>query len=92
MGAARPRRVPLPRGRGARRGGSPCATGGRADHLDVGAGLHLVAGPAADPATTVTGTTDALLRLVYGRSRPADALEVTGAGGRADPAALFPGF
>ncbi|MEW2548954.1 maleylpyruvate isomerase N-terminal domain-containing protein [Streptomyces sp. NPDC047002] len=66
--------------------------GGAEDHLDVGAELHLVAGPVAKPATTVTGTTDALLRLVYGRSRPADAVEVTGAGSRADLVALFPGF
>jgi uncharacterized protein (TIGR03083 family) len=70
--------------------------GGRRDRLDIREEIHLVAGDptgtTAEPTATATGTTDVLTRLVYGRHRAGDQLDVTGSVTRADLVRLFPGF
>ncbi|BBB01957.1 hypothetical protein RVR_9606 [Actinacidiphila reveromycinica] len=65
---------------------------GRTVLLDLGAEVHLYPCEPAGPAGSLTGTAEAVLRLVYGRSRPTDALAAAGAVTRADLQALFPGF
>ncbi|MEW1685492.1 maleylpyruvate isomerase family mycothiol-dependent enzyme [Streptomyces sp. NPDC093594] len=61
--------------------------------LDLGAELHIYPTEPAEPVAVLTGTTEAVLRLVYGRYRPgADALETEGRVGIEDLRALFPGF
>jgi hypothetical protein len=44
------------------------------------------------PATTLVDSSDAVLRLIYGRSRPHDDLKVVGTAVRSDMVELFPGF
>jgi hypothetical protein len=60
--------------------------------LELGADLHLAPGEPADPAATVSGTAEALLRLVYGRNRPGDGVTVAGDITLEDLRSLFPGF
>jgi hypothetical protein len=60
--------------------------------LDLAGELHLYPGRAVDPAATVRGSAEAALRLVYGRSRPQDGLEVTGKVTLDDLRQLFPGY
>ncbi|MDQ0784940.1 maleylpyruvate isomerase N-terminal domain-containing protein [Streptomyces sp. B3I8] len=60
--------------------------------LDLGAELHLYPCESAHPAGTLAGTAEAVLRLVYGRHRPTDALQATGTLTLADLQSLFPGF
>ena len=60
--------------------------------LELGAELHLAAGAPANPAATVAGPAEALLRLVYGRSRPEDDVTATGDVTLEDLRSLFPGF
>jgi hypothetical protein len=61
-------------------------------YLELGAELHLVAGAPANPAATVSGPAEALLRLVYGRNRPGDDVTATGDATLEDLRSLFPGF
>ena len=65
---------------------------GRIARLELGDELHLVPGKPADPAATVSGSAEALLRLVYGRNRPEDGVTVTGDVTQEDLRSLFPGF
>jgi uncharacterized protein (TIGR03083 family) len=65
---------------------------GRTVCLDLGAELHLYPYEPAEPTATVSGPAEAVLRLVYGRNRPEDAVTVTGAATLDDLRALFPGF
>lgn len=65
---------------------------GRRDRLDVGAEVHVVSDDATTAAGCATATTDVLVRLVYGRLRPEDQLELTGPATRDDLVRLFPGF
>lgn len=60
--------------------------------LQLDAEVHLL--PAGGPSATgqVYGSADAVLRLVYGRVRPSDRIEVTGSVTRDDLIALFPGY
>ncbi|HEX6449485.1 MAG TPA: maleylpyruvate isomerase family mycothiol-dependent enzyme [Trebonia sp.] len=60
--------------------------------LELDADLHLVPGEPADPAAIVSGTAEALLRLVYGRNRPEDGVTVAGDISLEDLRSLFPGF
>ncbi|MEV1026795.1 maleylpyruvate isomerase family mycothiol-dependent enzyme [Streptomyces sp. NPDC050264] len=60
--------------------------------LDLGAELHLYPCEPAEPAGTVVGTAEAVLRLVYGRLQAADSVQVSGAVTLADLRSLFPGF
>jgi uncharacterized protein (TIGR03083 family) len=63
--------------------------------LDLTDELHLIADDQAaltDATGTLAGPADAVLRLVYGRNRPADEIEVSGPIGLDDYRALFPGF
>lgn len=70
----------------------------RTDHervaaLMLDAELHIYPCEAADPTAAVTGTAEALLRLVYGRNRPeVDGVTATGAVTLRDLRALFPGY
>jgi uncharacterized protein (TIGR03083 family) len=59
-------------------------------HLD--AELHLVPGDAPSASGQVSGPADSLLRLVYGRHRPDDSVEVSGAVPLKELIALFPGY
>jgi uncharacterized protein (TIGR03083 family) len=68
---------------------------GRHDRVEIGDALHVVAGAPSDPgdvSTTVSATTDVLTRVIYGRLRDSDALEIDGSVTRADLVRLFPGF
>jgi hypothetical protein len=65
---------------------------GRTVCLDLGAELHLYPCEPAEAAATVSGSAETVLRLVYGRNRPEDAITVTGAVTVDDLRALFPGF
>lgn len=66
---------------------------GRRAFLDLGAELHIHPAEAAEPVGTLTGTTEAVVRLVYGRYRPeTDELKTTGPVLTEDLRALFPGF
>ncbi|WP_431875806.1 maleylpyruvate isomerase family mycothiol-dependent enzyme [Amycolatopsis sacchari] len=60
--------------------------------LDLSGELHLYPCEPAEPAGSVTGTAEAVLRLVYGRNQPTDEIQVSGAVTLADMKALFPGF
>ncbi|MER7198548.1 hypothetical protein CG723_17385 [Streptomyces sp. CB01635] len=60
--------------------------------LDLGAELHLYPCEPADPVGEVSGTAEAVLRLVYGRNRDQDDVSVTGSVTPADLRSLFPGF
>jgi hypothetical protein len=60
--------------------------------LELGAELHLYPCEPAQPTATVSGSAEAVLRLVYGRNRPEDAVTVTGTATLDDLRALFPGF
>ncbi|MFD7708293.1 maleylpyruvate isomerase family mycothiol-dependent enzyme [Streptomyces sp. NPDC059785] len=60
--------------------------------LDLGAELHLYPCEPAEPAGVLTGTAEAVLRLVYGRHQPTDNVQVTGAVTLDDLTSLFPGF
>ncbi|MEV4294508.1 maleylpyruvate isomerase family mycothiol-dependent enzyme [Microbispora rosea] len=61
--------------------------------LDLGEEPRIRPEEPADPAATVTGTADAVLRLVYGRNRPgADGVTVRGSVALDDLRSLFPGF
>lgn len=64
----------------------------RTVYLELGAELHLFAGAPANPAATVSGPAEAVLRLVYGRSRPEDDVTATGDVALEDLRSLFPGF
>lgn len=65
---------------------------GRTVCLDLAAELHLYRCEPAEPVGTVSGSAEAVLRLVYGRNLPQDAVTVTGAVTLDDLRALFPGF
>jgi uncharacterized protein (TIGR03083 family) len=66
---------------------------GRTLGLDLGTELHLRDDAPTDPAATVAGPAEAVLRLVYGRSRPEDGISVTGdISLDVDLRRLFPGF
>ena len=60
--------------------------------LDLGAELHLYPCEPAAPVGAVSGTAEAVLRLVYGRNRDRDGVAVTGSVTLADLRSLFPGF
>jgi uncharacterized protein (TIGR03083 family) len=61
--------------------------------LYLGPELHIYPAEPADQTGTLTGTSEALLRLVYGRYRPGiDKLETSGGIHLDDLIALFPGF
>ncbi|MEU3188191.1 maleylpyruvate isomerase N-terminal domain-containing protein [Streptomyces sp. NPDC006923] len=60
--------------------------------LDLGGELHLYPCEPAEPAGALAGPAEAVLRMVYGRSRPADGITVTGSVTLADLQGLFPGF
>ncbi|MEV6057139.1 maleylpyruvate isomerase N-terminal domain-containing protein [Streptomyces sp. NPDC052107] len=60
--------------------------------LDLDAELHVYPCEPAEPAVTVSGTAEAVLRLVYGRNRPQDGVEVTGVATLDDLRSLFPGY
>ncbi|WP_053847036.1 maleylpyruvate isomerase family mycothiol-dependent enzyme [Streptomyces sp. NRRL B-24085] len=65
----------------------------RTQLLDLGAELHVYPAEPADPVATLTGTSEAVVRLVYGRHRPGiDPLRAEGKIGIDDLRALFPGF
>lgn len=60
--------------------------------LDLDAELHLYPCEAAQPAGTITGSAEAMLRLVYGRNRPQDGITATGMITLDDLRSLFPGY
>lgn len=60
--------------------------------LDLHTELHLIDSAPQNPAATVTGSAEALLRLIYGRNRPEDGVNVTGEVVLDDLRQLFPGF
>ncbi|MEV6370661.1 maleylpyruvate isomerase family mycothiol-dependent enzyme [Micromonospora musae] len=60
--------------------------------LDLHTELHLIDGAPQNPAATVTGSAEALLRLIYGRNQPGDGITVTGDVVLDDLRRLFPGF
>lgn len=60
--------------------------------IDLGGELHLMPCEPAEPAATVRGTAEAVLRVVYGRNRAADGITATGAVTVADLRSLFPGY
>jgi hypothetical protein len=60
--------------------------------LDQGAELHLDPCEPIVPTGTVSGSAEALLRLVYGRHRPEDRVTTTGAVTLGDLRSLFPGL
>ncbi|GHH88477.1 hypothetical protein GCM10018793_68280 [Streptomyces sulfonofaciens] len=60
--------------------------------LDLGAELHLYPCEPSRPVGAVTGTAEAVLRLVYGRNRLEDDVRVSGALALDDLRSLFPGF
>jgi uncharacterized protein (TIGR03083 family) len=65
---------------------------GRTLTLDLNTGLNLRDNAPTDPAATVAGPAEALVRLVYGRHRPEDGVTVTGDLTLHDMRRLFPGF
>jgi uncharacterized protein (TIGR03083 family) len=65
---------------------------GRLFSLRLGDDCRLEPAQPAHRDGTITATTDALLRLVYGRNRPGDPIAVTGGVPLADLTRLFPGF
>ena len=60
--------------------------------LDLSTECHLRPDTPDEPAGTIAGTAEAILRLIYGRSRPADLIAVSGTATRQDATALFPGY
>jgi hypothetical protein len=61
--------------------------------LDLDSELHIYPANPVDPAGTVIGTADTVLRLVYGRHRPGtDAVTAAGLLAVDDLRALFSGF
>lgn len=60
--------------------------------LDLGGELHVMPCEPGDPTATVSGSAEAVLRLVYGRNRAEDGLAATGAVTVEDLRALFPGY
>ncbi|PSM37269.1 hypothetical protein C6Y14_43165 [Streptomyces dioscori] len=60
--------------------------------LDLGAELHLYPCEPAEPAGVLSGTAEAVLRLVYGRHQSTDNIQVTGTITLDDLQFLFPGF
>jgi len=55
--------------------------------------LHIYPCAPADPTATLTGTTEALVRLIYGRNRPGlDGLSASGSVDVNELRALFPGY
>ncbi|HEV7958194.1 MAG TPA: maleylpyruvate isomerase family mycothiol-dependent enzyme [Acidimicrobiales bacterium] len=63
--------------------------------LDLASELHLVADQrmaSASATGTLAGLGEAVLRIVYGRNRPEDEIEISGAVTLGDYRALFPGF
>jgi uncharacterized protein (TIGR03083 family) len=60
--------------------------------LDLDAELHLYAYEPMDPTGTVTGTAEAVLRLIYGRNRSDDAVRTSGTTTLEDLRRLFPGY
>jgi uncharacterized protein (TIGR03083 family) len=60
--------------------------------LDLDTELHIYPCEPAEPAGTVSGTAEAVLRLVCGRNRPQDGVTVTGAATLDDLRSLFPGY
>jgi uncharacterized protein (TIGR03083 family) len=60
--------------------------------LTLNTELHLHSGASTQPNATVSGQAEAVLRLVYGRNRPGDDVEVAGAASLRDLRALFPGY
>ncbi|MFI5613196.1 maleylpyruvate isomerase family mycothiol-dependent enzyme [Amycolatopsis sp. NPDC051903] len=60
--------------------------------LDLGEELHLTAEPTAASAGTLSGSAEEMLRLVYGRNRAEDGLDVTGDVTLEQLRALFPGY
>ncbi|MEV4813184.1 maleylpyruvate isomerase family mycothiol-dependent enzyme [Micromonospora avicenniae] len=60
--------------------------------LDLRTEPHLIDSAPQHPAATVTGSAEALLRLIYGRNRPEDGVGVTGEVVLDDLRQLFPGF
>ncbi|GAA3062668.1 hypothetical protein [Streptomyces glomeratus] len=61
--------------------------------LLLGSELHIYPCEPAEPTGALSGSAEAMLRLVYGRNRPeADAVTVTGAATLPDPRSLFPGY
>ncbi|MFI5613216.1 maleylpyruvate isomerase family mycothiol-dependent enzyme [Amycolatopsis sp. NPDC051903] len=59
--------------------------------LIVDTELHIYPCEAYEPVATISGSAEAVLRLVYGRNRPDDAVTVTGKHSLAELRALFPG-
>lgn len=66
--------------------------GDRQDRLDIADEVHIGHDSDPDAPSTVTATTDVLTRLVYGRLREEDRLQITGPASRDDLTQLFPGF
>lgn len=60
--------------------------------LNLSAELHIYPCEPAESVGTVTGTAEAVLRLVYGRHQATDSIQVSGAVTLADLRSLFPGF
>jgi uncharacterized protein (TIGR03083 family) len=60
--------------------------------LSLNTELHLHSGAPTQPNATVCGQAEAVLRLVYGRNRSGDGVEVAGAASLDDLRALFPGY
>ncbi|MEU4094229.1 maleylpyruvate isomerase family mycothiol-dependent enzyme [Streptomyces sp. NPDC026673] len=60
--------------------------------LTLAAELHILPCEGAESSGTVSGPAEAVLRLVYGRNRPRDAVTARGAVTLDDLRALFPGF
>ena len=62
------------------------------DRLVIDDEVHIETGTDHSAPSTVTGTSDAMTRLVYGRLRREDDVHVTGPTAREDLVQLFPGF
>ncbi|MEV6026068.1 maleylpyruvate isomerase family mycothiol-dependent enzyme [Streptomyces sp. NPDC052036] len=61
--------------------------------LLLGTELHIYPCEAAEPTGTLSGSAEAVLRLVYGRNRPEeDGVTATGAATLPDLRSLFPGY
>ena len=70
-----------------------CADTHRTAALLLASELHIYPCETAEPAGAVTGTSEAILRLVYGRNRPErDDVTATGPVTLEDLRALFPGY
>ncbi|KAA0099571.1 maleylpyruvate isomerase family mycothiol-dependent enzyme [Mycolicibacterium sp. P1-18] len=60
--------------------------------LTLGAELHLLPCEPAEPSATLRGSSEAVLRLVYGRLRDVDGVTADGSVTLHDAQALFPGY